>query len=81
MPFGNNEPWIPTAPSNWGFGPHAAAYQCAKNIPPPQPRTSMMVDTMKFNNGFKYLGTIPTLATPPAYGQLHPGQAFYQNQF
>ncbi len=26
MPFGNNGPWFPTAPSSWGFGPHAAAY-------------------------------------------------------
>jgi hypothetical protein len=36
---------------------------------------------MEFNNGFNYLGTMLALATPPAYGQLHPGQGFYQNHF
>ncbi len=39
MPFSNNGPWLPTVPGNWGFRPHAAAYQCANNIPPPQPGT------------------------------------------
>jgi hypothetical protein len=78
MPFGNNGPQFPAAPGSWGFGPHAAAYQCAKNIPPPQPGTSMMANTMEFNNEFNYLCTMPT---PPAYGQPNPGQSFYQNHF
>jgi hypothetical protein len=55
MPFGNNGPQFPTAPGSWGFGPHAAAYQCTNNIPPPQLGTSMMVNTMEFNNWFKYI--------------------------
>jgi hypothetical protein len=75
MPFGNNGPQFPTAPGSWGFGPHAAAYQRANNIPPPQLGTSMMVNTMEFNNWFNYLGAIPT---PPAYNH---GQSFYQNHF
>jgi hypothetical protein len=82
MPFGNNGPWFPTAPGSWGFGLHAAAYQRANNIPPPQPGTSMMMKTMEFNNGFNYLGTKPALAPPPAYGQPQPGPpGFYQNHF
>jgi hypothetical protein len=44
MPFGNNGPWFPTAPGSWGFGLHAAAYQCINNIPPSQPETSMIHD-------------------------------------
>ncbi len=76
--FGNNGPWFPTAPGSWGFGPHTAAYQCTNNIPPPQPGPSMMANTMEFNNGFNYLGTMPT---PPAYGQPNPGQIFHQNHF
>jgi hypothetical protein len=78
MPFGNNGPWFSTAPGSWGFGLHAAAYQRANTIPPPQPGTSMMANTMEFNNGFNYLGTMPAL---PAYGQPIPGQSFYQNHF
>jgi hypothetical protein len=78
MPFGNNGPQFPTDLGSWGFGPHAAAYQCANNIPPPQPGTSMMANTMEFNNGFNYLGTMPA---PPAYGQPNPGQICYQNPF
>jgi hypothetical protein len=66
MPFSNNGLRFPTALGSWGFGLHAAAYLRANNIPPPQPGTSMMVNTMKFNNGFNYLGTMPA---PPAYGQ------------
>jgi hypothetical protein len=31
----------------------------------------MMANTMEFNNGFNYLGTMPT---PPAYGQPNLGQ-------
>jgi hypothetical protein len=72
---------IPNAPGTWGIGPHAAAYQCTNNIPPPQPGTSIMANTMEFNNGFNYLGIIPALATPPSYGQSNPGQDFYQNHF
>ncbi len=78
MPFGNNGPRFPTVPGSWGFGPHAAAYQHASNIPPPQPGTSMMANTMEFNNWVNYLGTMPA---PPAYGQPNPGQSFYQNHF
>jgi hypothetical protein len=70
MPFGNNGSWFPTAPGSWGFGLHAVAYKHANNIPPPQPGTSMMVNTMELNNGFNYLGTMPT---PPAYRQPNPG--------
>jgi hypothetical protein len=66
IPFGNTGPRFPTAPGNWGFGPHAAANQRANNIPPPQPETYMMAKTMEVNNGFNYLGTMPILATPPA---------------
>jgi hypothetical protein len=73
MPFGNNGLWFPTAPGSWGLGGHAAAYQHANNIPPPQPRTSMMANTMEFNNGFNYLGT---MLAPPAYGQPNHGQIF-----
>jgi hypothetical protein len=69
MPFSNNGLWFRTAPDSWGFGPHAAAYQCTNNISPPQPGTSMMANTMEFINGFNYLGTMPT---PPAYGQPNP---------
>jgi hypothetical protein len=76
MPFNNNGLRFPTAPGSWGFGPHAATYQCANNIAPPQPGTSMMANTMEFNNGFNYLGTMPA---PPAYGQPNFGQSFYQN--
>jgi hypothetical protein len=61
MPFGNNGPQFPTAPGRWGFDPHAAVYQCANNIPPPQPGTSMMANTMEFNNGFNYLAPCPHL--------------------
>jgi hypothetical protein len=79
IPFGNNGLWFPTAPGSWGFGPHAAAYQRANNIPPTQPgTTSMMANTMEFNNGFNYFATMPA---PPAYGQPNPGQKFYQNHF
>jgi hypothetical protein len=78
MPFGNNGPWFPTAPGSWGFGSHAAAYQHANNIFPPQLETSMMENTMEFNNGFNYLGTMPA---PPAYSQSNPGQSVYQNDF
>jgi hypothetical protein len=67
MPFGNNDASFPTALGSWGFGLHAAAYQRANNIPPLQPGTSMMANTMEFNNGFNYLGTMPALATLPAY--------------
>jgi hypothetical protein len=81
MPFGTIGPWFSIAPGSWGFGPHAAAYQCTNNIPPPQPGTFMMANTMEFNYGFSHLGTVPALATPLAYGQLHPGQGFYQNHF
>jgi hypothetical protein len=38
----------------------------------------MMVNSMEFNDGFNYLGTMPT---PPAYGQPNPGQIFYHNHF
>ncbi len=38
----------------------------------------MMANTMEFNNGFNYLGTMPA---PPAYSQPNPGQSFYQNHF
>jgi hypothetical protein len=78
VPFGNNGPQFPTAPGIWGFGPHAAASQRAKNIPPPQPGISTMAITMEFNNGFNYLSTMPA---PPAYGQPTPGQSFYHNHF
>jgi hypothetical protein len=78
MPFGNNGLGFPTVPGSWGFGLHAAAYQHANNISPPQPGTSMMANTMEFNNGFNYLDTMPT---PSAYGQPNPGQSFYQNHF
>ncbi len=78
MPFGNNGPRFLTAPGSWGFGLHAAAYQCTNNDPPPQPGTSMMVNTMDFNNGFNYFGSMPA---PPAYGQPNPGQSCHQNHF
>ncbi len=36
----------------------------------------------EFNNGFNYLGTMPALAPPPAYGQPQPAPpGFYQNHF
>jgi hypothetical protein len=35
MPFGNNGPWFPTAPSSWGFSSHAAAYQRTDNSSTP----------------------------------------------
>jgi hypothetical protein len=78
MPFKNNGPWFPTASGSWDFGPHAAAYQRTNSIPPPQPGTPMMENTMEFSNGFNYHGTMPAL---PAYGQPSPGQRFYQNHF
>ncbi len=78
MPFDNNGPRFPTPPGSWGFGPHAAAYQRANNIPPPQPGTSMMANTIEFNNSFNYLGTMPA---PPAHSQPNPGQNFYQTHF
>ncbi len=37
-----------------------------------------MANTMEFNYGFNYLGTMPA---PPAYGQPNHGQRFYQNLF
>jgi hypothetical protein len=73
MPFGNNGPRFPTAPGSWGFGPHAAAYQHTNNIPPPQPGTSMIVNTMEFNNGLNFLGT---MHTTPSYSEPNPGQSF-----
>ncbi len=78
MTFGNNGPWFPTAPGSWGFRPHAAAYQRTNNIPPPQPGTSMMANTMEFNNWFNYLGTMLASST---FGQPNSGQSFYQNHF
>jgi hypothetical protein len=78
MSFSNNGPQFSTASGSWGFSPHVAAYQHANNIPPPQPGTSMMANTIQFNNGFYYLGT---MLAPPAYGQPNPCQSFYQNLF
>ena len=49
MTFSNDGSRFPTAPGGWGFGPHVAAYQRANNIPPLQPGTAMMVNTMAFN--------------------------------
>ena len=73
MPFGDGGPRFPTAPGSWGFGPHAAAYQCANNIPPPQPGTAMMVNTMAFNNAYPFPTVTPTtVPPPPSYGLAPP---------
>jgi hypothetical protein len=72
MPFGNGGPRFPTPPGSWGFGPHAAAYQRANNIPPPQPGTAMMANTMAFNNGYPFPTTTPTMTPPPSYGAAPP---------
>ncbi len=72
MPFGDGGPRFPTAPGSWGFGPHAAAYQRTNNIPPPQPGTAMMANTMAFNNGYPFPTTTPTMTPPPSYGLAPP---------
>ena len=73
MPFGGGGPRFPTAPGSWGFGPHAAAYQCANNIPPPQPGTAMMANTMAFNNAYPFPTATPTtVPPPPSYGFAPP---------
>jgi len=73
MPFGGGGPRFPTAPGSWGFGPHAAAYQCANNIPPPQPGTAMMANTMAFNNAYPFPTATPTTVPPPtSYGFAPP---------
>jgi hypothetical protein len=55
------------------FGPHAGAYQQANNIPPPQPGTAMMHNTMGFNNAFQQAP--PPMQGPPA----QPYQGWYNN--
>jgi len=73
MPFGGGCPRFPTAPGSWGFGPHAAAYQRANNIPPPQPGTAMMANTMAFNNAYPFPTATPTtVPPPPLYGFAPP---------
>jgi hypothetical protein len=83
MPFGDGGPRFPTAPGSWGFGPHAAAYQHANNIPPPQPGTVMMANTMAFYNGFLFRTTTPTVTPPPTYGLAPPpaNPAWFRNNF
>ncbi len=72
MPFGNGGLRFPTAPGSWGFGPHAAAYQCANNIPPPQPGIAMIANTMAFNNGYPFPTTTPMMTPPSSYGAAPP---------
>jgi hypothetical protein len=51
-----------------------ALMQLPTNVPTtfllPKLGTIMMANNMGFNNGFNYLGTMPTTAPPPVYGQL-----------
>jgi hypothetical protein len=72
MPFGDGGPHFPAAPGSWGFGPHAAAYQRANNIPPPQPGTAMMANMMAFNNIYPFPTATPTTTPPPSYGAAPP---------
>jgi hypothetical protein len=62
----NNGPRLPMTPGSWGFGPHAAAYQRANNVPPPQRGTAMMQNTMA--------------ASDHAYQQMVPGPQAPPNQ-
>jgi hypothetical protein len=50
-PFGAIRPHFPMTPGSWGFGPHAAAYAHANNIPPAQPGTAMIQNAATFHNG------------------------------
>ena len=83
MPFGDGGPRFPSAPGSWGFGPHAAAYQRANNIPPPQPGTAMMANTMAFNNSYPFPTATPTVTPPPSYGSAPPpgNPVWFQNHF
>ncbi len=72
MPFGDGGPRFPAAPGSWGFGPHAAAYQRANNLPPPQLGTAMMANMMAFNNGYPFPTAMPTATPPPLYGAAPP---------
>ena len=72
-PFGNNGPRLPMTPGSWGFGPHAAAYQRANNVPPPQRGTAMMQNTMASGDPYQQ-------APPPFQGpQAPPNQEWYNN--
>jgi hypothetical protein len=62
-PFGNNGPRLPMTPGSWGFGPHAAAYQRANNMPPPQRGTAMMQNTMA-SGDHTYQQTPPPIHGP-----------------
>jgi hypothetical protein len=74
-PFGNNGPRLPMTPGSWGFGPHAAAYQRANNVPPPQRGTAMMQNTMASGDHTYQQGP------PPMQGpqQAPPNQEWYNN--
>jgi hypothetical protein len=74
-PFGNNDPRLPMTPGSWGFGPHAAAYQRANNVPPPQRGTAMMQNTMASGN-HTYPQTPPPNQMPQ---QAPPNQEWYNN--
>ena len=74
-PFGNNGPRLPMTPGSWGFGPHAAAYQRANNMPPPQRGTAMMQNTMA-SGDHSYRQTPPPNQMPQ---QAPPNQEWYNN--
>ena len=63
-PFGNNGPRLPMTPGSWGFGPHAAAYQRANNVPPSQRGAAMMQNTMA--SGDPYQQAPPSIQGPQA---------------
>ena len=71
----NNGPCLPMTPGSWGFGPHAAAYQRANNVPPPQRGTAMMHNTMASGDHTYQQGP------PPMQGpqQAPPNQEWYNN--
>jgi len=72
-------------PGSWGFGPHAAAYQRANNVPPlqrgtammpnPQSGTAMMQNTMA-SGDHTYQQTPPPMQGPQ---QAPPNQEWYNN--
>ncbi len=74
FPLGTNGSGFPTAPGSWGIGSHAGAYQQPNNIPHPNPSTTMMHNTMVFNNAYQR-------APPPLHGPPAPANQGWYNNF
>jgi hypothetical protein len=70
VPFGAKGLRFLMTPSSWGFGPHAAAYAHANNIPPAEPGTAMIQNATTFHHGYPYGAPMPG---PPTVGQAITG--------